>query len=70
MKRKRKQELIPAEQKAKSMLERYGFKDALVQIEQVICFIDINDMKTKKYWDRVLELVRNPNISTAKENQL
>lgn len=52
------------------MLERYGFKDALVQIEQVICFIDINDMKTKKYWDRVLELVRSLNISTAKENQL
>lgn len=61
---------MSVEEKAKSMLKRYGFRDALIQAEQIILLIDLNDLKTKKYWDEVTELLSNPSFVLKTEKQL
>ena len=49
------------------MLQRYGQKDAIVQVKQILCFIESKDVRTMKYWDEVHSLLTNTNFAREKE---
>jgi hypothetical protein len=67
MPKKRYVNKLSPEQKASEMLQRYGQKDAIVQVKQILCFIESKDVRTMKYWDEVHSLLTNTNFAREKE---
>lgn len=51
--------LSPLE-KAREMVDKYGFTDAKIQVNQVLFLIEEKDEKSRNYWDQVLLLLKNP----------
>ncbi len=70
MPKKRYVNKLSPEQKASEMLQRYGQKDAIVQVKQILCFIESKDVRTMKYWDEVYSLLTNTNFAREKENHV
>jgi hypothetical protein len=60
MKHRKYNNELSAEKKAEEMINRYGFTDAKVQVNQILYLIEGKDAKTRNYWDKVLFLLRNP----------
>lgn len=60
MKQKKYINTLSPLEKAREMVDKYGFTDAKIQVNQVIFFIEEKDVKTRKYWDQVLLLLKNP----------
>jgi hypothetical protein len=61
---------LSPEEKATEMLNKYGQADALVQVKQIICFVEMKDVRIQKYWDDVQSLLINPNFIRGKQNQV
>jgi hypothetical protein len=61
---------LSPEEKASEMLKKYGQVDAIVQVKQIMCFIEMKDVRIQKYWDDVHSLLINPNSIREKQNQV
>jgi hypothetical protein len=61
---------LSPEEKATEMLNKYGKTDALVQVKQIMCFIEMKDVHIQKYWNDVHSLLNNSNFVRGKQNQV
>ncbi len=61
---------LSPEEKATEMLNKYGQVDAIVQVKQVMCFIEMKDVRIQKYWNDVHSLLINSNFVRGKQNQV
>lgn len=60
MKQKKYINTLSPLEKAREMVDKYGFTDAKIQVNQVIFLIEEKDVKSRNYWDQVLLLLKNP----------